>query len=155
MFNFFGKKETSLPRVLVVDDNPDLVAAVITVLGKQQYDVKSAHNGPSALKMAEQFQPDVILLDVMMPGMDGGEVLSELKQNPKTKDIPVLMLTVMNDMKDVEKHFLGGAAGYIIKPYKNERLMESVRSILEKNKTGGTVITGYVPSAEDKPDGGK
>jgi len=150
MFEWFKKKEQR-QKILVVDDNQDLVMAVAIVLEGQQYEVKTALNGPGALKVADQFLPDLIILDIMMPGMDGSEVLSNLKLNSRTKDIPVIMLTALNEMKDVEKHFVGGAASYIIKPYSNARLLEAVRAVFAKTGSGGPAITGYIPPSAEQP----
>lgn len=74
--------------------------------------------------------PNLIVLDVMLPGMDGSQILTKLKSESKTKEIPVIMCTALNDIKDVERFFRMGAAGYITKPFEPERVIAKINSIL-------------------------
>ena len=101
--------------ILAVDDTPENLDVVKGILG-QDYIVKVAINGPMALKIAEKQRPDLILLDVMMPGMDGYEVCRRLKSNPETSDVPVIFLTAMDQTSDEAHGFSLGAADYIAKP---------------------------------------
>src|SRR5438093_13099441 len=87
--------------VLIVDDNEDNVQILITSLLKRGYEIRIARDGPSALASVRQQRPDVILLDVMMPGMDGMQVLDHLKLDPKTASIPVVMVTAKTQDEDV------------------------------------------------------
>jgi len=101
--------------VLAVDDTPenlDVVKGILT----PEYVVKVAINGPMALKIAEKQTPDLILLDIMMPGMNGYEVCQRLKSNPETRDVPVIFLTAMDQTSDEASGFELGAADYITKP---------------------------------------
>ncbi len=111
---------TSLPMiekatVLVVDDTPDNVTLMSNLL-RDDYKVKVAINGEKALSIAKNTPPDIILLDIMMPGMDGYEVCSCLKADPVTRHIPVIFLTAKSDMEDEKKGFELGAQDYITKP---------------------------------------
>ena len=102
--------------VLVVDDSPDGLQILNEVL-KRDYDVRLARGGEQALQAAMQKpQPDAILLDIMMPGIDGYEVCKRLKANDATKDIPVIFLTAKTDIEDAQRGFDLGGADYIIKP---------------------------------------
>ena len=87
-------------RVLVVDDLPANVKLLEVKLTTEYYDVITALDGPSALEAAEANSPDIILLDVMMPGMDGFEVCRRLRKNPKTRHIPVVMVTALSEVSD-------------------------------------------------------
>ena len=101
--------------ILAVDDTPENLDVVRGILAPQ-YTVKAAINGPMALKIAEKQPPDLILLDIMMPDMNGYEVCKRLKSNPDTKDIPVIFLTAMNQTTDEASGFELGGADYITKP---------------------------------------
>lgn len=101
--------------ILIVDDIKDNIDLLTEVL-KGEYDIKAAVNGAVALKIAEKFKPDMILLDVLMPEMSGYEVLTKLKENPVTRGIPVIFVTGMSDEVDEEKGLLMGAVDYVTKP---------------------------------------
>jgi putative two-component system response regulator len=102
--------------VLVVDDSPDGLQIIRQIL-KQQYEVRLARSGEQALQAAQQKpRPDAILLDIVMPGMDGYEVCSRLKANDATRDIPVIFLTAKTDIEDAQRGFDLGGADYITKP---------------------------------------
>ncbi|WP_027183152.1 response regulator [Desulfovibrio inopinatus] len=116
--------------VLVVDDTPSNIDVVSGVLSRH-YNVKAATNGKKALLVAEAMLPDVILLDIMMPDMDGYEVCSQLKRNPKTKNIPVIFVTAMNDMTDEARGFELGAVDYITKPISPPILLARVKTHLQ------------------------
>ena len=102
--------------ILVVDDQPINLKVIASVLS-QDYSLSIANNGVNALKMLEKGLPSLILLDIMMPEMDGFEVCQKIKENEKTKDIPVIFLTAKTDIKDIIKGFDYGAADYITKPF--------------------------------------
>jgi len=116
--------ETHKQTILIVDDLRTNALALAKIL-KSEWAVKTAFDGPSALKMAvEDPLPNIILLDVQMPGMDGYEVCKRLKQSPETRDIPVVFITALNDHKD-EAYGLGlGAVDYIVKPV-NEPIVKA------------------------------
>ena len=122
--------QPAIPVVLVVDDTPENLALVHSVLSGS-YQIKSANSGQRGLQIAHsQTPPDLILLDVMMPGMDGYEVCSALKRDPKTRDIPVIFLTSRSDIQDEEKGFALGAADYVTKPIGPSVLLARVRAHL-------------------------
>ena len=131
------------PKVLIVDDTPENIQVLMGTL-KDQYAIVAAINGEKALKMAvAEPRPDLILLDIMMPGMDGFEVCSRLKSDPKTRDIPVIFLSALDDTANKVKGFVTGAVDYISKPFQPEEVHVRVnthvtmsrlkRSLAEKN----------------------
>jgi len=122
-------KSPEKPTILVVDDTPENLL-LITDLLRARYKVKVANNGSRALLIAQAAPPpDLILLDVLMPEMDGYEVCRLLKSNPVTQDIPVVFLTALAD-DDNNKGLKIGAVGYLTKPVKSALLMESINTHL-------------------------
>jgi CheY-like chemotaxis protein/phosphoribosyl 1,2-cyclic phosphodiesterase len=104
------------PRILVVDDEPGMVHFVKTVLSKDGYDILTAYDGVEALEVARREHPDLVLLDVMMPRMDGYAVLEELRATPGLSEIPVIMFTAKIGEADIVRSFEGGVTDYISKP---------------------------------------
>ena len=126
-----GWLPVSLPLILIVDDNPGNLT-IIGELLQSSYAVRAANSGPRALMLARMApQPDLILLDVVMPGMDGYEVLRRLRETPETADIPVIFLTALNSLEDEERGLLQGAMDYITKPIRPPILMARVRAQVE------------------------
>ncbi|MBP9049570.1 MAG: two-component system response regulator [Tabrizicola sp.] len=117
--------------ILIVDDEPTNLS-LLTHLLRPEYQVRAANSGESALRAAASApRPDLVLLDVMMPGMDGYEVLRRLNDDPATADIPVIFLTALADIDDEERGLLLGAADYIAKPVKPVLVLARVRTQLE------------------------
>ncbi|MCB1189103.1 MAG: hybrid sensor histidine kinase/response regulator [Leptospiraceae bacterium] len=117
--------------VLIVDDTPKNLHLVSTILKDRVSQVYIAHNGEKALKVIEKVIPDLILLDIMMPNMDGFEVCRRLKISHKTKDIPIIFLTAKTEIEDVIKGFDLGAVDYITKPFNQQELLARVYTHLE------------------------
>ncbi len=117
--------------VLVVDDEEHILNILEYNLKLYGFEVYLAEDGPTCLEIAREKNPDVIILDWMMPEMDGLEVLSELGKDEGTKNIPVIMLTCKKMMLDVGQALYQGAADYILKPFEPEELVEIVRHKLE------------------------
>ncbi|MEY4139041.1 MAG: hypothetical protein RLZZ371_1223, partial [Pseudomonadota bacterium] len=121
---------TQKPTVLVVDDTPDNLSLVSSLL-RDDYIVRVANNGEKALRIATSEQPpDLILLDIMMPGMDGYEVCKRLKEDPKSRDIRVIFLTAKSEVEDERKGFKLGAVDYITKPISPPILQERIKTHL-------------------------
>jgi diguanylate cyclase (GGDEF)-like protein/PAS domain S-box-containing protein len=116
--------------ILVVDDNPVNLGVVGEHLEDNNYNVTVAQDGLEGLKRAEFGQPDLILLDVMMPGIDGFETCRRLKANPVTADIPVIFMTALTDVTDKMAAFQAGGVDYISKPFQTEELLARVRTHL-------------------------
>ena len=108
--------ETKKNSLLIVDDEKSNILILREILG-QEYTIYAAKNGPDAIEVANERLPDVILLDILMPGMNGYEVITALKSSNETRYIPVIFVTALSEAKDEEKGFLLGAADYINKPF--------------------------------------
>jgi two-component system phosphate regulon response regulator PhoB len=119
-------------RILVVDDEPDIVALVAYHLVKAGYRVATAGNGADAVRVAQQDHPALIVLDLMLPGMSGYDVLHELRGDESTRDIAVLMLTARRDEPDRIKGLTLGADDYLTKPFSPQELVLRVRNILRR-----------------------
>jgi DNA-binding response OmpR family regulator len=118
------------PRILVVDDQPDIRLMCRVNLHLEGYEVLEAADGDAGLQLVRSGQPDLILLDVMMPGVDGWQVLETLKQDPKTAAIPVILLTARVQREDEIRGWTSGAADYLPKPFNPSTLTEVVRRTL-------------------------
>ena len=122
-------------RILVVDDESTIVNTVQAYLEKEGYTVHTAFDGPKALKAARAFRPDLIVLDIMLPGMDGIEVLRRLRQE---SDVYVLMLTAKADETDKIVGLTVGADDYLTKPFSPRELVARVKAILRRGRGAGT-----------------
>ena len=118
-------------RILVVDDEPHSVKMVESRLRANGYDVITAGNGAEGLEKARKEAPDLILLDIVMPQMNGHETLSKLKESSETKSIPVIMFTSKGQVDDVERATYGGAIDYIVKPFDPIVLLSKIKKVLE------------------------
>ncbi|MDM8563158.1 response regulator, partial [Candidatus Marithioploca araucensis] len=121
------------PEILIVDDIPFNLKLLSTLLSNHNFKVSVASDGKTALKMAELKYPHLILLDVMMPGINGFEVCQQLKANPKTQDIPIIFLTALSEMASKVKGFELGGVDYIIKPFHPTEVLIRVKTHLHLN----------------------
>lgn len=112
--------------VLIVDDVPTNVMLVQAILRKEGYTLLTADSGAKALQIVGSKRPNLILLDIMMPEMDGYEVLQHLKSNPDTNDIPVIIMSALSDMQSIVKGYQLGATEYVTKPFQREELVKRV-----------------------------
>jgi two-component system, NtrC family, sensor kinase len=117
--------------ILVVDDTPSNLQVLFDVLSEQDYRVAIAKNGETALQRVQSSQPNLILLDVMMPGIDGFETCKRLKANPDTRDIPVIFMTALSDSVDKIKGLSLGAVDYITKPIQCEEVLARIQVHLQ------------------------
>ena len=133
-------------RILVVDDEPDIVALVVYHLAKEGYRVSSAGNGTEALQTARRERPALIVLDLMLPGLSGFEVLEQLRADEATAGIAVLMLTARKEEPDRIKGLSLGADDYLTKPFSPQELVLRVRAILRRSAavpaTGDLITIG-------------
>jgi CheY-like chemotaxis protein len=121
-----------MSKIMIVDDEDNVRYVVKRMLEEDGHEVLEASNGNECLEKLEEERPDLILLDVMMPGLDGWEVCKRIKEDEKTKDITVAMLTVKSQNEDKITSFDdAGADWHINKPFKEERLIRTVNWLLE------------------------
>jgi DNA-binding response OmpR family regulator len=119
------------PLILVVDDNPQNIQVLGNLLMAQEYEIGVAQNGVIALEFIEERVPDLILLDVMMPEMDGIELCKILKKNILLSHIPVIFLTAKTDTEDIVRGFEAGGVDYVTKPFIAVELLARVKAHLE------------------------
>jgi CheY-like chemotaxis protein len=119
-------------KILVVDDNPAIVEVFITMLKRGGYETFSASGGEEALHLLEEVTPDLILLDIMMEPMDGWETLENIKLDPATRDIPVLMLTAKQLTPDEAQEYGMYIEDYVIKPITHKELYDSIEHVLKR-----------------------
>jgi two-component system sensor histidine kinase/response regulator len=128
-----NKENNSAYKILIVDDIPKNIQILGNILSRENYQIAYAQLGEEALTILEKQMFDLILLDIMMPGMDGYEVCNKLKNNEKTKDIPVIFLTAKADMESIVKGFESGGADYVTKPFSADELLARVKTHIQLN----------------------
>ncbi len=122
-------RERQMQKILIVDDNPVNIDVLVDLL--DEYELHVSLNGANALALLQEQEIDLILLDVMMPEMDGFDVAAHLKNDPALKDIPILFLTAKEDDESIEKAFALGAADYLVKPFRPRELRARVATHLK------------------------
>ena len=136
--------------ILVVDDEQDILDLVEYNLIKQGYEVQTSDNGRDAIQMAKTSRPDLILLDIMMPHMDGHQVCQNLKQNPELRDIPIIFLTARSDEQSEVRGLEEGADDFLSKPISIAKLMSRIKAVLRRarepieNQKNNIVFEGLV-----------
>jgi two-component system sensor histidine kinase/response regulator len=128
-----------ISNILIVDDVPDNLKILGYILKRENYKVRPVPNGILALQAAEKEKPDLILLDIMMPDMDGFEVCRRLKENKNLSDIPVIFISALNDTNDIVKALKSGGVDFITKPFKAEEVLARVRTHLKLYKQSKTL----------------
>ncbi len=120
-------------KILVVEDDRSIQMVLELVLSRMaKCEVLCASEGPQGLSMAKEHKPDVILLDLMLPGMDGFEICQKTKADPSTRHIPIIFLTAQPQPSAIAKAMALGAAGYIIKPFDPVKLIEQINEALDR-----------------------
>lgn len=120
-----------MTKVLIADDEPNIVMSLDFLMRKAKYEVFIARDGQEALDLAQQEQPDLILLDIMMPEMNGYEVFEQLKQNPNTQHCKVIFMSAKGKEEDIKKGLALGASLYVTKPFSTRNLMKQVKQLLK------------------------
>ncbi len=120
--------------IMVVDDDPDIVTLVRVILEQEGFNVRCANSGQQFFAVLEKEKPDLIILDVMMPVMDGLVVLARLKDAPETSSIPVILLTVLEQHEDVLAGYKTGADYYMTKPFTRIQLIASINRLLSRDQ---------------------
>jgi two-component system alkaline phosphatase synthesis response regulator PhoP len=126
-----AKKQDKMPTVLVVDDNQENLELLQAYLDDLDCETIPAHDGIEALQIVAKKPPDLILLDVMMPKMSGFEVCRRIKNDPRTGDIPVIMVTALNEYGDIERGIDSGTDDFISKPVNKLELVARVKTMLK------------------------
>ena len=127
-----NRKDYSKYTVLIVDDIPVNIILLKTMLARTNVKILTAVNGQEALDMVRELKPQVVLLDIQMPVMNGLEVLKEIKSDPKLKDIAVIMVSAYTSAEDIEQSMSLGASGFIKKPVIMDILLSNVTAELDK-----------------------
>src|SRR5881397_2080889 len=136
-------------RVLVVDDEPDITALVAYHLAKEGYRVTTAANGTEALRSAREERPDLVVLDLMLPGLSGYDILAELRRREETRDVGVILLTARKEEPDRIKGLSLGADDYLAKPFSPKELVLRVGAVLRRLAApavaaGGRIAAGAI-----------
>ncbi len=129
-----------MPRVLVVDDEINIVRLIQVNLQRQGYEVETANNGAQALAKIKESRPDLLVSDVMMPEMDGFELLANIRRDPTLMDLPVIMLTAKAQDADVMTGYRTGADMYLTKPFNPAELIAFAKRILSSHIEGGEKV---------------
>ena len=128
-------------RLLVVDDEPDILSVLVYHLSREGFRVATAVDGRGAIASVSEDLPDLIILDLMLPGMDGYEVLRSLRENERTADTPVILLTARRDEEERVQGFAYGADDYVTKPFSPRELVYRVRALLRRTRANAVATT--------------
>src|SRR5262245_10987070 len=120
------------PRILIIEDEKGLVQSLTWYFNREGYETVAVHDGAEGLRKAQALLPDLILLDLMLPGMGGLDVCRELRAGEKTRQIPIVMLTARAEEADQVEGFAKGADDYVTKPFSNKVLLQRVKAILRR-----------------------
>jgi len=123
-------------RILVVDDEVAVAETIARTLRRLEHEIIVANRGADALEIARQRKPDVVVLDIMMPGMNGVDVCRHMRANPDLRDIPILFLTAKSDIEDKIDGFEAGADDYVTKPFELRELQLRVKALLRRSSAG-------------------
>jgi len=142
--------------ILAVDDDPVVLEAINEVFSRD-YNILLAKDGHEAVEIANEHEVDLILLDIMMPGFDGFSTLLLLKNNERTADIPVIMLTAVGKKEKIVVAFRDGAAGYVLKPFKEDTLRSKIEKIIadseeKKRQKAQSAQGAESPAAPQSPE---
>ena len=141
-------------KVLIADDNPTNVELMEAFLADSNYKIAIAEDGQDTLDKVKTFQPDLILLDIMMPKLSGFEVCEKLKNDPKTKDIMILMVTALTELGDIEKAVMAGCDDYLSKPVNKHELLKRAENMLKLRSVTDELerMRRYIDQMEDEPE---
>jgi len=115
-------------KILIIEDEPDIMELVMVTLGEEEYELIQAMDGATGLEKGQHENPDLILLDIMLPKMNGYDICRELKSSPETNMIPIIMLTAFGQKREIEEGYKVKADDYIVKPFEPVKLRERVKN---------------------------
>lgn len=121
-----------MKKILIVDDEPNIVMSLEYIFKKENFEVFIARDGAEAIQIVENDIPDIMILDIMMPNVDGFQVLKHLKGNEDLNEIKVIFLSAKNKVSDIELGLQLGADKYVSKPFSNKKLVKEVKLLLNK-----------------------
>ncbi len=119
-------------KILIVEDEESLLKLESILLSSKGYNVTGVMDGKAALKEVQLNRPDLVILDIMLPEMDGFEVCRQIKQNPETSNIPVVMLTAKKNSQDLARGQEVGSDAYITKPFKSSKVLDTIQELLSR-----------------------
>lgn len=143
-----AQEKQPLQKVLVIDDEENIIEFVKLGLRYEGFQVESASDGEQGITAAQRINPELIILDVMMPGIDGIEVCNRLRTNPTTRDIPILMLTAKDEVRDRISGLDAGADDYLTKPFDFDELLARMRAILRRQKRARIIQGDSIEESE-------
>jgi len=123
-----------MKKALIVEDHPDLLEVLTLQLEKMGFAVVSANTGMEGVTKAVEEKPQLILMDIMMPGMDGREATRRIRSNQETKDIPILVITALTKESQLRECIKAGCNDYIVKPFTPEKLLKKIQTVLDPHK---------------------
>lgn len=137
-------------RILIADDNQQVVELLEANLEDLKAEIKSAADGEATLKLAQEWKPDLLLLDIMMPRMSGFEVCKRLRSNPATKSLPVLMVTALDQSADIERAVEAGTDDFMTKPINKTELLLRVRALVKGKNSKNELerVLSYVDAVQ-------
>ena len=139
-----------IPRILIVDDDPDMVELVRLALTEAGFSVRTAANGQEALRKAQRSPPDLVVLDLLLPGMNGFSVCEQLRLNPATASVPVLMITVLPGEFPRLVGAEAGADAYLNKPFRMEELVSCVGDLVRRPAAASEVLAAQPEPAANE-----
>lgn len=122
----------TVKKILIVEDEKNIVLPMRMLFEKEGYEVRDVPNGIDAIKLAQEYLPDVVFLDIIIPGVSGYLVCEALKQDPNTKGIPVVVISAKTQAEDIERAYSSGADDYLTKPFTPEQLMEFTKKHIKE-----------------------
>lgn len=125
-------------RILLIEDEANIREAISFILSRDGWDVLGHGKGETAVAEIARVAPDLVVLDVMLPGRSGLEILRELRETPETRALPILMLTAKGQSKDREQALAGGADAFLTKPFSNDELLATIRDLAEAGDASAT-----------------
>jgi PleD family two-component response regulator len=145
-----GASETKPARILIAEDDLQSVELLEAYLADTGYEIRTATDGDATLREAQQWQPDVILLDIMMPKISGFEVCKRLRANPASRTIGILMITALDQSSDVERAVEAGTDDFLTKPINKTDLLLRIRSLLKSRQNEGNLerALAYIEAVE-------
>ncbi len=129
------RDQFKMKKVLIVEDNPDLVFILTCVLESLGYTVVSATHGSEGVEKAAKEKPHLILMDILMPGMDGREATRKIRSNPETQDIPIVATTVLYKEPELKKCIEAGCNDWLVKPYSKQDLQGKIQTFISTSST--------------------